>query len=239
MEGPAAEEAYAERGIVPRAVEQLWDSVQSQLQTSHDIKITVVEIYNEELLDVLGFSNEGLSSADRKVCLMEHESTVELRNATEVQITSKAQLSDIVEHVRMHRATASTVFNARSSRSHVVYRVDVRACGEEGAGQGRLNLIDLAGSETEEETGGDDARRREAACIKSSLVGLETVFLELAAGEYVPFRRSKLTLLLKNSLEGRGKVLFIVNISPRAEDISETMKSLHFATSVSTCTPDC
>lgn len=101
---------------------------------------------------------------------------------------------------------------------------------------GALNLVDLAGSERLSRTGAEGARLKEAQCINKSLSALGDVVLALANRDaHVPFRNSKLTYLLQNSLGGDSKTLMFVNVSPAADSSQETLCSLRFAAKVNSC----
>ncbi|KAL1415415.1 hypothetical protein MTO96_029345 [Rhipicephalus appendiculatus] len=147
-------------------------------------------------------------------------------------------ISELLQCARKNRAVAATKCNERSSRSHSVFRLDI--CGHNshsGVGcRGRLNLVDLAGSERLSESQSEGARLREAQNINRSLANLGNVILALSnRDDHVPYRNSKLTHLLMDSLGGNSKVLMLLNISPREENISETINSLRFATQVNQC----
>ncbi|XP_049989941.1 kinesin-like protein KIFC1, partial [Alexandromys fortis] len=149
------------------------------------------------------------------------------------------QVEALLHLARQNRAVARTAQNERSSRSHSVFQLQISG---EHAARGLqcgapLNLIDLAGSERLDPGlalgPGERDRLRETQAINSSLSTLGLVIMALSNKEsHVPYRNSKLTYLLQNSLGGSAKMLMFVNISPLEENVSESLNSLRFASKV-------
>lgn len=135
-----------------------------------------------------------------------------------------------------NRSTGATLMNADSSRSHSIFTINVEMCerdesGEEHYRLGKLNLVDLAGSERINKTGATGDRLKEATKINLSLSALGNVISALVDGKskHIPYRDSKLTRLLQDSLGGNTKTLMISAISPAADNYEETLSTLRYA----------
>jgi len=188
-----------------------------------------LEVYCEELNDLL----EG---GDKKLKI---EGTgakhINVANLSRHEITSKNQLSNLVKRANKRRKTASTNCNERSSRSHSVFILFVSG---ENTRNGQkvescLNLVDLAGSERVKESGATGQRFEEAKKINSSLSALGDVIAALGSkSKHVPYRNSKLTHLLQNSLGGNSKTLMIMHLNPRKLFANESFNTLRFAQKV-------
>ena len=151
------------------------------------------------------------------------------------KIRSLAQVMGILEKGSKKRQTAETMMNATSSRSHTVFTItvhikEVTKEGDEVLRTGKLNLVDLAGSENIGRSGARDQRAVEAGKINQSLLTLGRVITSLVehAG-HVPYRESKLTRLLQDSLGGRTKTSIIATVSPAAVNYEETVSTLDYA----------
>jgi len=161
--------------------------------------------------------------------------------------TDAATVHSLLRRAMRERHTAATLSNDRSSRSHAVLQLSlVGRCEVEGCRrdvEGLLSFVDLAGSERVEKSGATGERLREAQHINRSLSALGDVVEALAkrgqgsknCGQHVPYRNSRLTRLLKDSLGGDSKALMFVNISPHLEHLGETLSSLRFASKVHGC----
>jgi len=240
----------AMRGIIPRAVEQVLSQakmMQSQRWT-FTIKASFLEIYNEDLRDLLVMMNSDGSMRSRDAARSatklsikrnaEGKSFVDGINMVDIDVDDMgnglAQLETVMVAASRARSVATTKMNAQSSRSHSVFMLHLYGSNEESGTvvQGALNLCDLAGSERLDRSGAaSDARRlKETQAINKSLSCLGDVFTSLANGsKHVPFRNSKLTYLLQDCLSGDGKALMFVNLSPTIESSNESLCSLRFA----------
>jgi kinesin family protein C1 len=239
----------AMRGIIPRAVEQILSqalSMQSQRWT-FTMKASFLEIYNEELRDLLIMVNSDGSIKPRdtrtapKLSIKRNadgKSFVDGINMVDIDVTNRtngmAQLEAVISAAARARSVATTKMNAQSSRSHSVFMLQLCGINDESGTtvQGALNLCDLAGSERLDRSGAaSDAKRlKETQAINKSLSCLGDVFTSLANGsKHVPFRNSKLTFLLQDCLSGDGKALMFVNLSPTYESSNESLCSLRFA----------
>ncbi|RYP65194.1 hypothetical protein DL769_006384 [Monosporascus sp. CRB-8-3] len=191
-----------------------------------------VEIYNQDVRDLLVSGND--SPAALTLHDDEKEKRLWIEGCTQEILDSAASLNRILEHATRRRATASTVMNQQSSRSHSVFTVLVEARRGEEVRRNQLDLVDLAGSEKSFHVGPDaDARRAESIGINTSLNALVRVIEALGRGNaHVPYADSKLTRLLKYSLGFGTRALFVIALTPLAEQYSETAESLKFAAKV-------
>eukprot|EP00668_Euglena_longa_P001163 GGOE01001384.1.p1 GENE.GGOE01001384.1~~GGOE01001384.1.p1 ORF type:complete len:824 (-),score=244.39 GGOE01001384.1:360-2831(-) len=223
------------RGIIPQALEQILQCRRQRPSGwQYTLEVTCLEIYNERLRDLLG----GDDSVKLQVKHLPDSRTAVL-NITVVPVEEEDALLDILERAARNRATAATCHNEQSSRSHFVFSLHIT--GHSPCGQlvthGVLNIVDLAGSERLAVSPADPERLKEVQCINKSLSCLRDVIGALAqrTPPHVPYRNSKLTYLLQNSLGKGAKVLMFVNVSPLSEHLAETVCSLRFANQVSTC----
>ncbi|XP_030574706.1 kinesin-like protein KIFC3 isoform X2 [Archocentrus centrarchus] len=217
-------------GINQRALRLLFSEV-TEKAPDWDYKITVsmVEIYNETLRDLLGEN-----PADKLDIKMNPDGSGQLYvpGLTEITVQSPEDINKVFDLGHLNRATACTNLNEHSSRSHALLIITV--CGfNTSTGnrtQGKLNLVDLAGSERIGKSGAEGSRLREAQCINKSLSALGDVINALRSKHsHVPFRNSRLTYLLQDSLSGDSKTLMMVQVSPLPSNMSESVCSLKFA----------
>ncbi|KAH6818764.1 P-loop nucleoside triphosphate hydrolases superfamily protein with CH domain-containing protein [Perilla frutescens var. frutescens] len=186
--------------------------------TKYKIQVQMVEIYNEQIRSCV--SDNGLALPD----------------ATLHPVNSTMDVINLMKRGEMNRAIGSTAINARSSRSHSVLSIHVH--GEDASGsilQSCLHLVDLAGSERVDKSEVTGDGLREAQHINKSLSCLVDVITALAQkNSHIPYRNSKLTLLLQNSLGGNSKTLMLAHVNPEGDSFAETMSTLKFAQKVST-----
>ncbi|XP_057307316.1 kinesin-like protein KIF11-B isoform X2 [Hydractinia symbiolongicarpus] len=221
-------------GIIPRAMHQLFEQLNSMEDCAeYSVRVSFLEIYNEELFDLLGNSLD-----TQKLRLFEDttkKGSVVIQGLEEVIVHSRNEVYTILEKGAARRQTAATLLNAHSSRSHSLFMVTIHMKenninGEEFLKTGKLNLVDLAGSENIGRSGAIEKRAREAGTINQSLLTLGRVITALVENApHVPYRESKLTRLLKDSLGGRTKTSIIATISPAACNLEETLSTLDYA----------
>ncbi|XP_029847706.4 carboxy-terminal kinesin 2 [Ixodes scapularis] len=226
-------------GLIPRALQQVFMSAQ-ELQNTHQWEFTMVasylEIYNENVRDLLSTRPRSKQTACQ--IKQEKDGSMMVTNATKTTVTSPEQIYELLRRARKHRAVGATQCNEHSSRSHSVFQLRITGTNRRtGVGsRGLLNLVDLCGSERLDESKAEGARLRETQHINRSLSNLGNVILALSQkAEHVPYRNSKLTFLLMDSLGGNSKTLMLLNVSPREKNLAETINSLRFATTVNQC----
>ena len=195
------------------------------------VRCSMLEIYNEHVRDLLAERPPGAPASDLQI--RQNGDEIEVPGAVEVPAADAREVAALVARGNAARAVGGHSMNERSSRSHSILRVLVD-CGEAlGHARAKLQLIDLAGSERLVKTNAEGQMLKEAQNINRSLSALGDVIGGLTAGKkgHVPFRNSKLTFLLQDSMGGKGgaKVAMFVNVSPAADNAPETLCSLNFA----------
>ncbi|XP_075697117.1 kinesin-like protein KIF11 [Rhinoderma darwinii] len=220
-------------GIIPRTLHQIFEKL-SENGTEFSVKVSLLEIYNEELFDLLSPApdvSERLQMFDDP----RNKRGVIIKGLEEVTVHNKDEVYHILERGAAKRTTASTLMNAYSSRSHSVFSVTIHmkettVDGEELVKIGKLNLVDLAGSENIGRSGAVDKRAREAGNINQSLLTLGRVITALVErAPHIPYRESKLTRILQDSLGGRTKTSIIATVSPASINLEETVSTLEYA----------
>lgn len=219
----------SEVGIIPRAVDHLFEELRI-LGVDFSMRISFLELYNEELSDLL-------SEADSAIRIYDDNSkkgSIIVHGLEELPVHSSADVYKLLAKGQDKRKTASTLLNVQSSRSHTIFSIlvhirEFNADGEEVLKVGKLNLVDLAGSENINKAGNERGiRTRESANINQSLLTLGRVITALVERTpHIPYRESKLTRLLQESLGGRTKTSIIATVSPG--DLEETLSTLEYA----------
>ncbi|KGL79158.1 Kinesin-like KIFC3, partial [Tinamus guttatus] len=208
MEGTAANP-----GINQRALQLLFAEVRSKAADwDYAISVSVAEIYNEALRDLLG--KEPQEKLEIKLC-PDGSGQLYVPGLTEFRVQSVEDINKVFELGHVNRATECTNLNEHSSRSHALLIVTVRGLDHSTGLRtaGKLNLVDLAGSERVGRSGAEGSRLREAQYINKSLSALGDVIYALRSRQgHVPFRNSKLTYLLQDSLSGDSKTLMMVQV---------------------------
>ncbi|KAA8518861.1 hypothetical protein F0562_016365 [Nyssa sinensis] len=228
----------AEAGVIPRAVRQIFDTLEAQ-NADYSMKVTFLELYNEEITDLLApedYSRTLEEKQKKPISLMEDgKGCVVVRGLEEEAVYSANEIYNLLERGAAKRRTADTLLNKRSSRSHSVFTITVHikeaTVGEEEVIKcGKLNLVDLAGSENISRSGAREGRAREAGEINKSLLTLGRVINALVEhSAHIPYRDSKLTRLLRDSLGGKTKTCIIATVSPSAHCLEETLSTLDYA----------
>ncbi|KMT14281.1 hypothetical protein BVRB_4g076360 [Beta vulgaris subsp. vulgaris] len=233
MTGPnnLTEETY---GVNYRALNDLFCLTEERKATfSYEVSVQMMEIYNEQVRDLLATdgSNKRLEIRNSS------QSGINVPDATLMAVSTTADVISLMNLGHKNRAVSSTAMNDRSSRSHSCMTVHVQGkdLTSGAALRGSMHLVDLAGSERVDKSEVTGDRLKEAQHINKSLAALGDVIASLATkNAHVPYRNSKLTQLLQDSLGGQAKTLMFVHISPEADAISETISTLKFAERVST-----
>ena len=220
-------------GIIPRVLNSLFTRLDAD-EAESSVKCSFIELYNEELRDLL-------SKDDGTKLKIYDDAQKKGHNATMVQGMEESHIKTSAEGIQLlqagshKRQVAATKCNDLSSRSHTVFTVTAYMkrttdTGEDFVSVGKLNLVDLAGSENIQRSGAENKRAAEAGLINKSLLTLGRVINALVErGSHIPYRESKLTRLLQDSLGGRTKTCIIATVSPAKSNLEETISTLDYA----------
>ncbi|XP_071502786.1 kinesin-like protein KIF28P [Diadema antillarum] len=235
----------ANRGIVPVACSELFRGIAEKMKVAdkskeeeYQVFVSMLEIYNEQVRDLLtpsSFKVKGglkIREHAQKGFFVEQQATF--------PVMSYADINNKINEGTRNRTIASTNMNATSSRAHTIVSIRFVQKGKNETGKNMtktsvINLVDLAGSERVESSGATGDRLKEGAAINLSLSSLGNVIKALAdlgsgkKGVRVPYRNSKLTMLLKNALGGNSKTIMIAAISPADINFDETLSTLRYA----------
>ncbi|KMZ89194.1 kinesin [Plasmodium vivax Brazil I] len=224
-----------EPGIMNMILRDLFDRIKMEVMNEYKVKCSFIEIYNENICDLLNPSDEYLDVREDPI------KGVTVSNIFEVCTTSVEEIMELIHTGNKNRTQEPTDANKTSSRSHGVLQVIVEET-EKGQGiyqqtkRGKLCVIDLAGSERASQTNNKGMRLLEGANINRSLLALGNVINALVSrskgtskSNFIPFRDSKLTRLLKDSLGGNCKTVMIANVSPSHLSYEDTHNTLKYA----------
>ena len=230
MVGEFEDEAY--KGIIPRSFDYLFEKIQQLHETerhTYVVSIAFIQIYLETVQDLFNLKSQVKIRGDK-------ETGVYLENATWIRVNSTNECADAFKKGEKNRKTESTRMNAHSSRSHALLIAKIektfidQQSQEHVMTRGMLYLVDLAGSERVHKTKAQEMRLEEAKKINFSLLTLGNCINALIEPKstHIPYRNSKLTRILQDSLGGNAKTSLIVNISPSTYNTEETISSLNF-----------
>ncbi|KAL9234938.1 hypothetical protein vseg_009749 [Gypsophila vaccaria] len=227
MTGPndLTEETY---GVNYRALNDLFHLTEERKATfTYEVSVQMMEIYNEQVRDLLA-SDEIRNSS---------QTGINVPDATRLPVSTTDDVINLMNLGHKNRAVSSTAMNDRSSRSHSCMTVHVQGKDLTSGAmlRGCMHLVDLAGSERVDKSEVTGDRLKEAQHINKSLAALGDVIASLSMkNAHVPYRNSKLTQLLQDSLGGQAKTLMFIHMSPEVDAIGETISTLKFAERVST-----
>ncbi|MBC2899365.1 hypothetical protein CFC21_112208 [Triticum aestivum] len=220
------------RGVNYRTLEELFKIAEERKDTvTYNISVSVLEVYNEQIRDLLATS----PSSKKLEIKQAGEGSHHVPGIVEAKVEDINEVWDVLQTGSNSRAVGSNNVNEHSSRSHCMLCIMVRAKNliNGDCTRSKLWLVDLAGSERLAKTDAQGDRLKEAQNINRSLSALGDVISALASrSSHIPYRNSKLTHLLQDSLGGDSKALMFVQISPSDNDASETLSSLNFASRV-------
>ncbi|CAL0316480.1 unnamed protein product [Lupinus luteus] len=236
MTGPK-EITEKSQGVNYRALSDLFHTADQRKDTFHyDVSVQMIEIYNEQVRDLLVTDGTNKRYPFTKIRSNSNKG-LSVPDASLVPVSSTIDVIELMNLGQRNRAVGATALNDRSSRSHSCLTVHVQGRNLTSGTRlrGCMHLVDLAGSERVDKSEATGDRLKEAQHINKSLSALGDVIASLAQkNQHVPYRNSKLTQLLQDSLGGQAKTLMFVHISPEADSIGETISTLKFAERVAT-----
>lgn len=215
------------KGIIPRIVDQIFENIaRSDTSIEFMVRVSYMEIYMEKIRDLLQPQHDNLPIHEDK------QRGVYVKGLNDFYVQSAGEVYQILDRGGQARAVAATNMNQESSRSHSIFVIEVMQKNVESgsARSGRLFLVDLAGSEKVGKTGASGQTLEEAKKINKSLSALGMVINSLSDGKssHIPYRDSKLTRILQESLGGNSRTTLIVNCSPSSYNDAETVSTLRF-----------
>jgi len=249
MSGPDGD--YSQRGLCMRAVSYIFERAKSFALNvvngqvgpeSISVRLSILEIYNESVIDLLVEPIPSVNSitpaVHTKLTIVETQSGVMVPGLHIMPISDEDEAFQILNEAQANRAVAEHQLNMKSSRSHVIYtyyitrtKLSDEAASDAEVTQSKLHFVDLAGSERMNKTGSTGAVMKEANYINKSLSYLEQVVIALTQSkrDHIPYRQSKLTYMLKDSLGGNCNTFMIACVWPHSTHSWETLSTLRFA----------
>ncbi|XP_035263716.1 chromosome-associated kinesin KIF4-like [Anguilla anguilla] len=214
-------------GVIPRVIKRIFRETDDKMM----LTVSYLEIYNEEILDLL------CASKDKPISIREDpKEGIKIVGLTERTVFSASEMVGCLELGNSARTVGSTAMNSASSRSHAIFTVTLeqrRGADRSDTVVSKLHLVDLAGSERQKKTKAEGDRLKEGISINRGLLSLGNVISALGdetkRGTFVPYRDSKLTRLLQDSLGGNSHTLMIACVSPADSNMEETINTLRYA----------
>ncbi|XP_058498455.1 kinesin-like protein KIF3B [Solea solea] len=219
------------RGVIPNSFEHIFTHISRSQNQQYLVRASYLEIYQEEIKDLLS------KDQARRLELRERPDTgVYVKDLSSFVTKSVWEIEHVMKVGNQNRSVGATNMNEHSSRSHAIFVITVECSelgvdGENHIRVGKLNLVDLAGSERQAKTGAQGERLKEATKINLSLSALGNVISALVDGRssHIPYRDSKLTRLLQDSLGGNARTVMVANIGPASYNVEETLTTLRYS----------
>ncbi|XP_075901946.1 kinesin-like protein KIF3B [Nelusetta ayraudi] len=219
------------RGVIPNSFEHIFTHISHSQNQQYLVRASYLEIYQEEIRDLLS------KDQARRLELRERpDKGVYVSDLSSFVTKSVQEIEHVMCVGNQNRSVGATNMNEHSSRSHAIFVITVECSevgvdGENHIRVGKLNLVDLAGSERQAKTGAQGERLKEATKINLSLSALGNVISALVDGKssHIPYRDSKLTRLLQDSLGGNARTVMVANIGPASYNVEETLTTLRYA----------
>ena len=224
------------RGIIPRSITRLFQELGGKIDYDSKVSISYLEIYNETIFDLLS----PLPANEQKGEINFQEDAkgnVVVKGLSKHTVANEEEAFNLLFEGESNRTISEHQLNKASTRSHCIFTISIEMKSKVESSEkvltSKLNFVDLAGSERVKETGSSGIALKEAAYINKSLTFLEQVVVALTdktkRKEYVPYRQSKLTHILKDGIGGNCKTIMIATIWPEEQFILDTLSTLNFA----------
>ncbi|XP_059520915.1 kinesin-like protein KIF9 isoform X1 [Myotis daubentonii] len=227
-------ENYKHRGILPRALQQVFRMIEERPTHAITVGVSYLEIYNESLFDLLS-TLPYVGPSATPVAVVENPHGVFIKGLSVHLASQEEDAFSLLFEGETNRIIGSHTMNKNSSRSHCIFTIYVearsRTLSDEKYITSKINLVDLAGSERLGKSGSEGRVLKEATYINKSLSFLEQAIIALGdqKRDHIPFRQCKLTHALKDSLGGNCNLVLVTNIYGEAAQLDETLSSLRFA----------
>ena len=227
---------YKYRGLIPRAINKIFSEVGGRFDNQITVKVSFVEIYNELMFDMLSETKPQDQTGTSISMQDDVNGEVSVRGLTTTECRNEEEALNCLFEGEQSRVTTDNNLNVNSSRSHAIFTIHIESRStieqSEKVITSKLHLVDLAGNERTKKTGAEGITMREANYINRSLSFLEQVVVGSTdkKRDHVPYRQSKLTNMLKNSIGGNCYTILIANVWPEQHHLEETMSTLRFAT---------
>ncbi|XP_062822450.1 chromosome-associated kinesin KIF4-like [Anolis carolinensis] len=220
-------------GVIPRVIKFLFQKIQEKTDWHFSLKVSYLEIYNEDILDLLSPAKDKTSQISIRE---DPKEGIKIVGLTAHEVTNAQETVSCLEQGNNSRTVAATAINTQSSRSHAIFTICIEQKSKSDMNTSfhcKLHLVDLAGSERQKKTKAEGDRLREGININKGLLCLGNVISALGdgtkKGSFVPYRDSKLTRLLQDSLGGNSHTLMIACVSPADSNLVETLNTLRYA----------
>uniref|UniRef100_A0A7S3D191 Kinesin-like protein n=1 Tax=Palpitomonas bilix TaxID=652834 RepID=A0A7S3D191_9EUKA len=226
---------YQYRGMIPRMIAELYKEIQQRPEQSISVRVSYLEIYNETMMDLLSQVPLAEQSDTLLNIVEDAKGNVVVKGLSCIPARTEEEALNLLFEGEMARSIGEHQLNKASSRSHCVFTLHIevasRIKSNDNVTVSKLNLVDLAGSERVAKTHSEGSILKEAMYINKSLSFLEQVVVALGDRhrDHIPFRQSKLTHLLKDSVGGNSNTTLIANIWPEGRHLEETISTLKFA----------
>lgn len=241
---------YSYRGLIPRAITGLFQEIGKKPDLDCTVKVSYLEIYNETFYDLLSTTPSYLQKGDISL-LEDYKGNLNIKGLSIIQVNNEEEAFNLFFEGDSNKTISLHHLNKESSRSHCIFtmylEIKSRIESSEKVKLSKINFVDLAGSERVKNSGSTGITLKEANYINKSLTFLEQVVISLTeksksykkvnklpsikgnSGEHIPYRQSKLTHLLKDSIGGNCNTIMICTIIPEESHLHETLSSLYFA----------